>query len=253
MKLLLTECLFKFESRALYTTSGLSTCGLHQNTRISCYKPKGPCGKRFDSTCSSSDLLTWGSNYVACYIFIIYTFLQIGNPAFDFVEDNNAETLFLWARGLNNDDNEKIVSQHCDWNTYIQNDLKDAVPKLCESGLNESDAQAGEFINYYDVILDVCLPESATQEMTLRNMKVSLLCGVVFSYQLSQMIDIWLTKTLCWWILTQEGVKGHVQKNMGVDVCLNSETTTYLNRQEVQIALHANTTGLRYTWSMCST
>lgn len=36
-----------------------------------------------------------------------------------------------------------------------------------------------------------------------------------------------------------------------VDPCIRDEISSYLNRDDVQKALHANTTGLSYPWSMC--
>ncbi|GER41420.1 serine carboxypeptidase-like protein [Striga asiatica] len=38
----------------------------------------------------------------------------------------------------------------------------------------------------------------------------------------------------------------------GYDPCASMYTSVYLNRPDVQRALHANVTGLRYPWTLCS-
>lgn len=40
--------------------------------------------------------------------------------------------------------------------------------------------------------------------------------------------------------------------SVGVDVCMTYERFFYFNLPEVQQALHANRTHLKYHWSMCS-
>jgi len=40
--------------------------------------------------------------------------------------------------------------------------------------------------------------------------------------------------------------------SIGVDVCMSYERFFYFNLPEVQQALHANRTHLKYHWSMCS-
>ncbi|XP_039119347.1 serine carboxypeptidase-like 34 [Dioscorea cayenensis subsp. rotundata] len=46
--------------------------------------------------------------------------------------------------------------------------------------------------------------------------------------------------------------RGWHQKPAGYDPCVSDYTEVYFNRQDVQEALHANTTKIRYNWTHCS-
>ncbi|EOY16623.1 Serine carboxypeptidase-like 42 isoform 2 [Theobroma cacao] len=78
----------------------------------------------------------------------------------------------------------------------------------------EANGIVGDYINSYDVLLDVCYPSIVEQELRLRKMATKI--------------------------------------SLGVDVCMTYERRFYLNLPEVQMALHANRTKLPYPWSMCS-
>jgi serine carboxypeptidase-like clade 2 len=84
----------------------------------------------------------------------------------------------------------------------------------CNSATSEANTAVGEYINNYDVILDICYPSLVEQELRLRKMATKI--------------------------------------SVGVDVCMTFERRYYFNLPEVQEALHANRTRLPYTWSMCS-
>lgn len=44
---------------------------------------------------------------------------------------------------------------------------------------------------------------------------------------------------------------GWHRKPAGYDPCIESTTSAYFNRKDVQKALHANVTGIPYPWAHC--
>jgi serine carboxypeptidase-like clade 2 len=93
-------------------------------------------------------------------------------------------------------------------------DVTNSTAYECSLALNQGNQEVGDYVNPYDVIIDVCYPSVVEQELRLRKMVTKM--------------------------------------SLGVDVCMSSERFIYLNLPEVQNALHANTTKLPYSWSMCS-
>ncbi|KAL4179710.1 hypothetical protein AMTRI_Chr13g121440 [Amborella trichopoda] len=71
--------------------------------------------------------------------------------------------------------------------------------------------ETSKFIDKYDGTLDVCISSILMQSKGLRPMQVS----------------------------------------EPIDVCVEDETVNYLNRKDVQRALHARLSGV-HTWSVCS-
>ncbi|CAH2066735.1 unnamed protein product, partial [Thlaspi arvense] len=86
--------------------------------------------------------------------------------------------------------------------------------KKCLEALTEAGLVI-EYVNVYDVLLDLCYPSIVEQELRLKEMSTKM--------------------------------------SMGVDVCMTFERQFYFNLPEVQHALHANHTRLPYEWAMCST
>ncbi|GAU51230.1 hypothetical protein TSUD_412320, partial [Trifolium subterraneum] len=90
----------------------------------------------------------------------------------------------------------------------------DNLTKSCKDARIDAQDIVGDYIDSYDVILDVCYPSIAEQELRLKKTATKI--------------------------------------SLNVDVCVDSEIYIYLNLPEVQKALHANRTNLPYPWSMCS-
>ncbi|BBN05140.1 serine carboxypeptidase-like clade II [Marchantia polymorpha subsp. ruderalis] len=97
---------------------------------------------------------------------------------------------------------------------FTQFELTGGIPEECNEHMSAAYDEQGPFINDYDVFLDVCLPGVAEQELRLK--------------------------------------KKITRRSLGVDVCIVLEMETYLNKPEVQKALHANTTNLNHSYKQCS-
>ncbi|KAH9318095.1 hypothetical protein KI387_019864 [Taxus chinensis] len=144
--------------------------------------------------------------------------ITIGNPLLNYGLDTSATYFFLWSHGLISDKTYHGVTSFCDFSDgEISGEEEVGVEDTvgtCPFFVGAARSEVGERINMYDVTLDVCPPPIIQQALRLR-----------------------------------KRIKHRVE---GVDVCIDNEITSYLNRREVQQALHANTTALPYSWEACS-
>ncbi|CAI8598441.1 unnamed protein product [Vicia faba] len=139
--------------------------------------------------------------------------LAIGNPLLKLDRDAQATYEYFWSHGMISDEIGLALTHECDFDDYTYENPHN-LSKSCNKAIIDANKIVGEYINIYDVILDVCYPSILQQELKLKKMATKI--------------------------------------NLGVDVCLSYENDFYLNLPEVQKALHANRTSLPYSWSMCS-
>lgn len=139
--------------------------------------------------------------------------VAIGNPLLKLDRDIPATYEFFWSHGMISDEIGLTIINECDFEDYTFSSAHN-VSKSCNDAILEANAVVGDYINSYDVILDVCYPSLVEQELRLRK---------------------YVTKL-----------------SVGVDVCMSYERRFYFNLPEVQHSLHANRTKLPYPWSMCS-
>ncbi|CAN6475723.1 unnamed protein product [Victoria cruziana] len=137
--------------------------------------------------------------------------LAIGNPLLNLEVDTPATYEYYWSHGLISDETGLIIKKECDFRNYTDSSNFSA---SCKKAVADADDEVGDYINNYDVIVDVCYPSIVQQELQLRK---------------------WASKI-----------------SVGVDVCMTYERRFYFNLPEVQHALHANRTKLPYRWSMCT-
>ncbi|EFJ34710.1 serine carboxypeptidase-like enzyme [Selaginella moellendorffii] len=140
--------------------------------------------------------------------------VAIGNPLLNLAVDTSAMYEYFWSHGLISDETFQALSNSCKFEDYELGLADHNVSNACNDGILQSNTEVGRFINNYDVILDVCLPSIFLQEVRLKQQMA--------------------------------------QKSYGVDICIDKERDVYFNLPEVQRELHANTTGLSYSWSMCT-
>ncbi|PNX80733.1 serine carboxypeptidase 42-like protein, partial [Trifolium pratense] len=139
--------------------------------------------------------------------------LAIGNPLLNMGRDTQATYEYFWSHGMISDEIGRTIKNDCDFNDFTDSGSHN-VSKSCNKALNETNKIVSDYVDNYDVILDVCYPAIAVQEILLRKMATKI--------------------------------------SLSVDVCMGYESDFYLNSPEVQKALHANRTKLPYPWSMCS-
>uniref|UniRef100_A0A1D1YK86 Carboxypeptidase n=1 Tax=Anthurium amnicola TaxID=1678845 RepID=A0A1D1YK86_9ARAE len=139
--------------------------------------------------------------------------VAIGNPLLKLDRDAPATYEFFWSHGMISDEIGLAIMNTCEFEDYTFNSPHN-VSKACNNAISDANDVVGDYINQYDVILDVCYPSLVEQELRLR--------------------------------------KYATKKSVGVDVCITYERRFYFNLPEVQHALHANRTNLPYSWTMCS-
>ncbi|ONK77408.1 uncharacterized protein A4U43_C02F6220 [Asparagus officinalis] len=139
--------------------------------------------------------------------------VAIGNPLLKLDRDVPATYEYFWSHGLISDEVGLTIMNNCDFEDYTFEDPHN-VTKSCNDAISKANNAVGDYIDNYDVILDVCYPSLVEQELRLRK------------------------------------VATHI--SVGVDVCMSYERRLYFSLPRVQHALHANRTKLPYSWSMCS-
>lgn len=139
--------------------------------------------------------------------------VAIGNPLLKLDRDVPAVFEFFWSHGMISDEIGLTIINECDFDDYTFGSPHNVSAK-CNSVLSEANKIVGNYINNYDVILDVCYPSVVEQELRLKKMATKI--------------------------------------SIGVDVCMTYERRFYFNLPEVQQALHANRTKLPYPWTMCT-
>ncbi|KAF8364885.1 hypothetical protein HHK36_033129 [Tetracentron sinense] len=139
--------------------------------------------------------------------------VAIGNPLLKPDSNLRATYEFFWSHGMISDEIGLKIMNECDFDDYVYNSSQ-RLTHSCNQALSDANIIVGNYINYYDVILDVCYPSIVEQELRLRKMATKI--------------------------------------SVGVDVCMKLETRFYLNLPKVQQAFHANRTYLPYSWIPCT-
>ncbi|EHA8587022.1 Carboxypeptidase [Cocos nucifera] len=151
--------------------------------------------------------------------------ILMGNPLLNYGMDTSATYSFLWSHGVISDETFHGVSRWCDFRYgYMGGEVaieyyeerREGKKGGCTSFLASARNEMGSYINIYDVTADVCPPPILHQAILLQKLM---------------------------------GVAGGKE---ATDVCIDHEITRYLNKPDVQKALHANLTSLPYPWEACS-
>lgn len=137
--------------------------------------------------------------------------IAIGNPLLEFNTDFNSKSEFLWSHGLISDATHHQFTKVCNFSQIQRQNQKGELTPVCSRVINQVSREIGRYIDTYDVTLDVCLSS----------------------------------------VLSQSEVLEKLQGTEEIDVCVENETVEYLNRIDVQKALHARLVGVT-KWSICS-
>lgn len=151
--------------------------------------------------------------------YINFRGFMIGNALMDDDTDQTGMIEYAWDHAVISDQVYHKAKKTCEFN-------EDRVNEACHDALNKYFAVYG-LINMYSLYAPECVNSN-----TSSSRRKSIIEGAapkIFS-KFSQ------------W---------H-QKPAGYDPCISDYTEAYLNRRDVQEALHANVTGLNYSWTHCS-
>lgn len=97
--------------------------------------------------------------------------------------DTPATYEFFWSHGMISDEVGLTIMNECDFDDYVFASPHN-VSQSCNDAIAIANNIVGEYINNYDVILDVCYPSIVEQELRLRKM-VSLSLSLPLFYSLS--------------------------------------------------------------------
>ncbi|XP_052180835.1 serine carboxypeptidase-like 45 isoform X2 [Diospyros lotus] len=137
--------------------------------------------------------------------------VALGNPVLEFATDLNSRAEFLWSHGLLSDSTYRLFTSACNYSRYVSEYYRSSVSPICSKVMSQVSRETSRFVDKYDVTLDVCIPS----------------------------------------VLSQSKIIAPQQVGEKIDVCVEDETVNYLNRKDVQTALHARLVGVR-GWSVCS-
>ncbi|CAL5329671.1 unnamed protein product [Camellia sinensis] len=94
---------------------------------------------------------------------------MIGNPLLRLDRDVSVTYEFLWSHGMVSDEIGLAIMNECKFDDYVFPNHHN-VSDSCNLALVEANHMVGDYINVYDVILDVCYPSIVKQELRLRKM-----------------------------------------------------------------------------------
>ncbi|KAB2091057.1 hypothetical protein ES319_A03G164800v1 [Gossypium barbadense] len=137
--------------------------------------------------------------------------IALGNPVLEFATDFNSRAEFFWSHGLISDSTYKLFTTSCNYSRYVSEYYRGNVSPICSRVMGQVSTETSGFVDKYDVTLDVCISS----------------------------------------VLSQSKILTTQQVGDTIDVCVEDETVNYLNRQDVQKALHARLVGV-HKWAVCS-
>ncbi|KAJ0038087.1 hypothetical protein Pint_23810 [Pistacia integerrima] len=137
--------------------------------------------------------------------------IALGNPVLEFATDFNSRAEYFWSHGLISDSTYTMFTSFCNYSRYVSEYYRGSVSPICSRVMSQVTRETSRFVDKYDVTLDVCISS----------------------------------------VLSQSKVLTPKQMGERIDVCVEDETVNYLNRKDVQLALHARLVGVR-RWDVCS-
>ncbi|GLT79434.1 hypothetical protein SLA2020_509230 [Shorea laevis] len=137
--------------------------------------------------------------------------IALGNPLLEFATDFNSRAEYFWSHGLISDSTYRMFTSVCNYSRYVSEYYRDSVSPACSRVMSQVSTETSKFVDKYDVTLDVCIPAVLSQSKAISLKQVS-------------------------------------EK---IDVCVEDKIVNYLNRKDVQQALHAHLVGV-HRWAVCS-
>lgn len=176
--------------------------------------------------------------------------MQLGNPVLEFATDFNSRAEFFWSHGLISDSTYNVFTWACNYSRYVGEYYRGFVSPMCSKVMSLVSRETSRFVDKYDVTLDVCLPSIFSQSKLLTphvSLIIIFACFyILFSFYQGSISSIFLFLSQsfqCYSSLQQVGET--------IDVCVEDEMLRYLNRRDVQKALHASLVGVN-SWTVCS-
>ncbi|CAI0411491.1 unnamed protein product [Linum tenue] len=196
----------------------------------------------------SSDLFITGESYAGHYVpqlaqLIVESgsnlnlkAIAIGNPLLEFNTDFNEEGEYYWSHGLISDQTYDLLNTVCNFSQLIRESLSGNVSKPCQFVISQLVAELpNQNFDSYDVTSDVCLSDSGSQLGPQK--QYSFLASIYHPF-----------------LPLKSNQSPPIKQEAGgesTDLCVQEWTYTYLNRKDVQEAMHAKLVGI-LRWIDCT-
>lgn len=97
--------------------------------------------------------------------------MQIGNPLMEFDTDLNSKGEFLWSHGLISDSTYDLFTRVCNYSTIRRQMIQGGnISEVCANINKLVFTELSDYIDQYDVTLDVCLSSAKSQSYELNQL-----------------------------------------------------------------------------------
>ncbi|KAG4915826.1 hypothetical protein JHK87_053383 [Glycine soja] len=96
--------------------------------------------------------------------------IAIGNPLMEFDTDLNSKAEFLWSHGLISDSTYDLFTRVCNYSTIRRQTIHGNLSDVCAKINGLVFTEVSNYIDQYDVTLDVCLSSANQQSYELNQM-----------------------------------------------------------------------------------
>ncbi|KAI3776957.1 hypothetical protein L1987_46749 [Smallanthus sonchifolius] len=145
--------------------------------------------------------------------------IAIGNPLLD-IDISVLAGEYLWSHGAISDKTLMLEKTVCNDSKYLREYIHSGWSQGCNDVFNRVENEVSDDVQLDDLLLPKCLSTSSSQQFRSRRL--------------------------------HSKAHSSVDRILSTgDPCLQSRIFTYLNRRDVQDALHANTTNLPGHWDFC--
>ncbi|CAL1387212.1 unnamed protein product [Linum trigynum] len=163
--------------------------------------------------------------------------IAIGNPLLEFNTDFNGKGSYYWSHSLISDHTYHLVKTMCNFSQITRESLlrPSNLSKPCEFVATQirSESPSKNF-DSYDVTSDVCLSDGESQLGSQKQHSLASSFHPISSLKSKQ-----------------SAPRKQEAGGQSIDLCVQDETSTYLNRKDVQEAMHAKLVGVT-SWGFCS-
>ncbi|KAF2289235.1 hypothetical protein GH714_031318 [Hevea brasiliensis] len=192
----------------------------------------------------SRDLFIAGESYAGHYVpqlakLIVLSGLKfnlksiaLGNPLLDFSTDLNSQGDYYWSHGLISDSTYKLITAICNTSQRVREHISGSSSVACKAVNAQLSKEIPDAIDNYDVTADVCVSYGQSQLRVYNHPLRPRFHFSLFSESLGESPN-------------------QAKSAENIDVCVQEKTFMYLNRKDVQEALHAQLVGVS-NWSFCS-
>lgn len=109
--------------------------------------------------------------------------MQIGNPLLDFNNDFNSVAEYYWSHGLISDATFESFTSVCNYSQIVRQIINTGtLSPTCAAVSNQVQTEVSDFIDQYDVTLDVCLSSAAAQSRKLTQLVIEDLAFFSFHF-----------------------------------------------------------------------